>query len=461
MDAREVALLSLYACERQGGWSDGALKRQLACAGLNSRDAALATRLCLGVIQNRTLLDFYLSGFSSIPLRRMEIKVLLSLRLGAYQLLFLDRIPHRAAVDRSVELTRTHSKNPRAPGMVNAILRSLQRSMDRLPTIPQGDQAEYLSILYSHPRWLVQEYIRSFGSEGAAQLLRANNGQPQVTAQVNTKKITARELEGRLVREGVAAGRHPWLEGCLILSHTGNLEVLPSFREGLFYIQDPSSRLSVMAAGPKAGERVLDVCAAPGGKSFAAALEMGGEGEVVSCDIHPHKKKLIANGARRLGFSLIQPTTADAKEYKGEWERYFHRVLVDAPCSGLGVIRKKPDIRYKDPEQLKNLPEVQSAILNNVCRYVTPGGTLLYSTCTLLERENGQVVEAFLASHPDFTTEAFTLPGPVGRVKDGIITLLPGVHGTDGFFIAKLRKTSPVRGRWPEAPEGVRRDGLD
>ena len=195
MDAREVALLTLNACERQGGWSDGVLKKQIAAAGLDSRDAGLATQLCFGVIQNRILLDFYLSKFSNIPLRRLEGKVLQALRLGLYQMLFLTRIPHSAAVDQSVALTRTHCKNPRAPGMVNAILRNLERSLDRLPTIPEDDPAEYYATLYSHPVWLVRELLDRLGSEGTAAFLQADNSQPPITAMVNTVKT---DLEGAL-----------------------------------------------------------------------------------------------------------------------------------------------------------------------------------------------------------------------------------------------------------------------
>ena len=205
MDARETALLTLNACERQGGWSDGALKKQISAAGLDSRDAALATQLCAGVLQNQMLLDFYLAHFSNIPLKRMEGRVVQALRLGAYQMLFLDRIPHSAAVNRSVELTRAYCKNPRAAGMVNGILRSLERSLERLPTIPQRDPVEYLSILYSHPAWMVREFLLTLGNDGAAALLRANNAQPATAAQVNTLKINARELRLRLEERGVRA----------------------------------------------------------------------------------------------------------------------------------------------------------------------------------------------------------------------------------------------------------------
>ena len=440
MDAREAAMLALNACQRQGGWSDGALKKQLSAAELSGRDAALATQLCFGVLQNQMLLDFYLSKFSNIPLKRMEGKVVQTLRLGAYQMLFLTRIPHSAAVNSAVALVKAHCKNPRAAGMVNGILRSMERSLQNMPVIPQGDPVAYLSTLYSHPEWLVKEFILSLGEEEAAQLLAADNSQPPTAVMVNTTRTTAEELKAMLEADHVEAEPHPWLENCLLLHRTGDLERLEAFQQGLFYVQDPASRLSVLAAGAKPGMKVLDCCAAPGGKSFAAAIAMENQGEIVSCDLHPHKKKLIQAGADRLGLTIITPKTADGKVFRPEWERAFDLVLVDAPCSGLGVIRKKPDIRYKDPAPLADLPAVQLDILRNAARYVRPGGTLMYSTCTLLYRENGEVVETFLAENKAYKAEAFTLPGPVGPVQSGSVTLWPHRHGTDGFFISKMRR---------------------
>lgn len=440
MDAREAAMLALNACQRQGGWSDGALKKQLSAAELSGRDAALATQLCFGVLQNQMLLDFYLAKFSNIPLKRMEGKVVQTLRLGAYQMLFLTRIPHSAAVNSAVALVKAHCKNPRAAGMVNGILRSMERSLQNMPVIPQGDPVAYLSTLYSHPEWLVKEFILSLGEEETAQLLAADNSQPPTAVMVNTTRTTAEELKAMLEADHVEAEPHPWLENCLLLHRTGDLERLEAFQQGLFYVQDPASRLSVLAAGAKPGMKVLDCCAAPGGKSFAAAIAMENQGEIVSCDLHPHKKKLIQAGADRLGLTIISPKTADGKVFRPEWENAFDLVLVDAPCSGLGVIRKKPDIRYKDPAPLADLPAVQLDILRNAARYVKPGGTLMYSTCTLLYRENGEVVETFLAENNSYKAEAFPLPGPVGLVQGGSVTLWPHRHGTDGFFISKMRR---------------------
>ena len=440
MDAREAALLALNDCQRQGGWSDAILKKRLASAGLDSRDGALATQLCFGVLQNRLLLDFYLSHFSNLPLKRMEGRVVEALRLGAYQMLFLDKIPHSAAVNASVELTRKHCKNPRAAGMVNGILRNLERNLGGLPTVPQTDPVSYLSTLYSHPEWLVRELLTALGSEETARLLAANNSQAPITAMANTTQTTVEGLAEALAEEGVTAQPHPWLADCLILSKTGNLERLAAFRDGLFYVQDPASKLAALALDPKPDMQVLDCCAAPGGKSFACAIRMEGRGEVISCDLHPHKKKLIQAGADRLGLENITPMTADGKAFRPEWESAFDRVLVDAPCSGLGVIRKKPVGVYKDRSPLADLPLVQRAILDNAAHYVKPGGVLAYSTCTLLRRENEAVALGFLADHPDFQAEGFPLPEHVGDARGGILTLWPHRQGTDGFFIAKLRR---------------------
>lgn len=440
MDAREVALLTLNACQRQGGWSDGVLKKQLSAAGLDSRDAALATQLCFGVVQNQLLLDFYLSHFSNIPLKRMEGKVVQALRLGAYQLLFMDKIPHSAAVNSSVDLVKRHCKNQRAVGMVNAVLRSLERSMDNLPVIPNGDTVTYLSILYSHPEWLVKEYLLTLDADEVTSLLAAHNAQPPMTVMVNTTKVTLETLSGELIACGIEVQLHPWLSNCLLLAKTGNLENLRSFQEGWFYVQDPASRLAVQALEPKPGEKLLDCCAAPGGKSFACAIAMENKGTVVSCDLHPHKKKLIQAGADRLSLSCIEPNTIDARTFREDWEQAFDKVLVDAPCSGLGVIRKKPDIRFKEPGELDTLPAIQLDILRNACRYVKRGGTMLYSTCTVRKGENEGVVRAFLNEHPEFKAEPFVLAGPAGDCKDGMVTLWPHRHGTDGFFICKLRK---------------------
>ena len=432
--ARQVALDALTACEKQGAWSDGYLKKAIKAAELDGRDAALATRLCFGVLQNRMLLDFYLSGLCATGLEKLETPIRSLLRLGAYQILYLDRVPDHAAVSEAVTLARRSAKNPRAAGLVNGVLRNLVRQKDALPEPPDP------ATRYSHPQWLVDEFTRRLGGEEAEALLRADNGEPPTCAQVNTLKTTPEALAAALAARGVEVRPHPWLPGCLLLRHTGSLEGLEEFQQGLFYIQDAAARLAVTAAGPRPGWKVLDACAAPGGKSFAAAIAMGDRGSVVSCDIHPHKEKLIQAGAARLGLTCIRTEVLDSKACKEEFLDSFDLVIADVPCSGLGIIRKKPDIRYKDPKPLENLPRVQAAILDNVARYVRPGGVLLYATCTLLERENEGVVRAFLDRHLNFTLEGFQAPGPFEGTETGMLTCWPHRHNTDGFFFARLRR---------------------
>lgn len=434
--ARETAVLTLAACERQGAWSDGHLKHAIREQGLDRRDGALCARLCYGVLQNKLLLDWRLGRVCSMRLEKLEPKVLCALRVGAYQLLFLDKIPPSAAVNEAVELAKKHSRNPRAAGLVNGVLRALLR--EDTPEVRGKDEIETLSIRYSHPRWLVEELDDMLGRTGAEALLQADNEQPPTTAQVNTLRTTPKRLAAELGEAGVEVQPHPWLEGCLLLTGTGDLERLDPFRRGEFYVQDGASRLAVLAADPKPGQRVLDCCAAPGGKSFAAAILMENRGELVSCDIHPHKIKLLEAGRDRLGLTVIAPTLQNAAQRREDWLEGFDVVLTDVPCSGLGIIRKKPDIRYKDPEPLRGLPRVQRSILNNCAGYVRPGGVLLYSTCTLLKRENDDIVDGFLADHPDFAPEPFALPH-LGE-QPGRVTFWPHIHGTDGFFAAKLRR---------------------
>lgn len=435
--AREAAMLTLAACERQGAWSDGHLKKTLREQELDRREAALATRLCYGVLQNKLLLDWHLAAFCKSKLSSLDIKVLCNLRVAVYQLLFLDKIPFSAAVNEAVTLTKKHCRNPRAAGMVNGILRSMLRQGE-LPEPEIPDKVEDLSVRYSHPVWLVREFVAALGPEGAEALLAADNQQPPTAVQTNILRTDAARLAENLKEDGVESKPHPWLPECLLLNGTGDMARLRAFQDGEFYVQDVAARLAITAAGITPGSRVLDCCAAPGGKSFASAIDMQNRGEMISCDIHPHKIKLIEAGRDRLGLSMISPCLQNASETREGWLGSFDTVITDVPCSGLGIIRKKPDIRYKAEEPLSGLPRVQRAIIDNCARYVRPGGILLYSTCTLLRRENEDVVDSFLETHPQFQLEPFTLPG-VGE-QPGRMTFWPHIHGTDGFFIAKLRR---------------------
>ena len=434
MGARETALNALIACRRDGAWVNTALKDTIARDRLNQKDAGLATRLCYGVVQNRLKLDFYLDQLLQ---RKGSLHPVVRdiLHLGLYQLYALDKIPDSAAVNESVALTKKYCKNPKAPSLVNGVLRSAVRSRGQLKE-PVGYAEKY-----SHPEQLITLLKRNLPKGTLEPMLIADNEAPETTIQVNTLRIPTGELKARLEARGVQAEAHGWMEDCLVLSGTGNLENLPEFREGLFYVQDPAAKLSVLCAQlPRENIRVLDCCAAPGGKSFAAAIAMGGRGTIDACDIYPHKTALIENGARRLGFDNITVHCQDASKSVPDWVGNMDAVIVDVPCSGLGIIRKKPDIRYKSLEEMQELPKLQGKILENQSAYVKPGGVLIYSTCTVLKRENEDVVMAFLEKHPDFFLEKLPLPAPLPENETGMLTLIPGQYDTDGFFISRLRR---------------------
>lgn len=433
MSARTTALAALIACRKQGAWADGVLKEYIARDRLDRRDAALASRLCYGVLQNRLLLDYQIARCLTGSIKKLQPVVLEILRLGMYQILFLDKVPVSAAVNEAVEQGKKYA-NRAASGLINGVLRRADRERELLIA------PEDLSVRYSHPQPLVELLRQSVGEEQLEPLLASHNQIPPVVIQVNTLVSTDDEVRAALEAAGASVEPHPWQAHSFRISGFGNLEQLELFRQGGFYVQDPAARLAVDAAGLKPGMTVLDGCAAPGGKSFAAAIAMENNGKIISCDIHPHKIELMKKGAERLRISIMEPTLQDSSALLPQWEGQMDAVLADVPCSGLGVIRKKPDIRYKDLDALSRLPEVQSRILQNLCRYVRSGGVLLYSTCTILKRENEDAVAEFLRSHPEFHTEPFDVPGGLPGQKDGCMTLLPSIHDTDGFFICKLRR---------------------
>jgi len=438
--AREIAVQALMAHRKRGAWSEIVLHNLIEKAELSGRDAALAGKLCFGVLQNRSLLDFYLGQFCHTPVEKLEPKILDILRVAVYQMVFLTRIPSRAAVDEAVKMAKR--ANPKAAGLVNAVLRRISEQLENLPEPPKGDLASYLSIKYSHPRWLVERFLEILGDTGAEALLSANNADVPVYAQINTLQTDIGQVEQALIEQDIHVQRHPWLADCLILTNTGPLECLKPFRDGDMYIQDPAARLAVLASAPQPGTSVWDACAAPGGKSFAAAIHMGNKGKLIASDIQEKKLARIESGASRLGISILSTRTADARTVDMGDMAPFDTVLADVPCSGLGIIRKKPEIRDKTPGEIARLPEIQLAILQGAARWVAPGGVLLYATCTILPEENGGVIAAFLAETKNFVCEAFSLPGEIGNVPEGQITLYPHIHGTDGFFLCKLRRVA-------------------
>lgn len=428
MTGRDAALRALLACRKSGAWSDGALKELL--RGMERREAALASRLCYGVLQNRMLLDWQLAQFTR--LEKLQPAVHEILRLALYQLTLADKIPASAAVNEAVEQTKRFA-NPQAARLVNAVLRNALRAQP-LP------QPESLSVKYSHPQELTELFLEQFGPETTETLLKSHNEAPQTVLQINLLRTTTQEVMKALLGANVECSVHPWLPDCLTVRGTGSLEQLAAFEQGLLYVQDAAARLAVEAAGLEPDMRVLDCCAAPGGKSFAAAIAMQNRGSITSCDIHPHKLQLIERGAARLGITILQTRLQDASKPVPEWENAMDAVLADVPCSGLGVIRKKPDLRYKNLAQTEHLPEIQLAILRQQAHYVKPGGVLLYSTCTILKRENENVVQAFLRDEPLFFAETVHFPQNSGIPDGAMTTLLPCTHGTDGFFICKLRR---------------------
>jgi 16S rRNA (cytosine967-C5)-methyltransferase len=439
LTAREAALKTLGAFRKNGAWSDVFLNNIIKKEGLTARDAALASRICYGVLQNKILCDYYISAFSSIKLNKMEPVVLDILELSVYQLLFLDKIPASAAVDEAVTMAKRYA-NPRAAGFVNAVLRKISSKQDALPAITGKTFNERLSIQYSHPLALVKR-LSEFLDEGSLEkLLSANNEIVPVTAQVNTLKASSEAVLTELSAEGADVRMHPWLSDCLQIHASGSLESSAVFSTGLITIQDAAARLSVMTAEPREGQRVLDACSAPGGKAFMAAILMGNNGEILAADINGKKLQRIERGAERLGIDIIKTLQMDATVRNDDLVERFDLVIADVPCSGLGIIRKKPEIRYKSMEEIGALPAIQLNILENLSYYVKRGGILLYSTCTIIPEENEGTVSAFLSGHTDFSPEAFELPGPVGRQERGMLTLYPHIHGTDGFFMCKMRR---------------------
>ncbi len=427
LNAREAALQALIACRREGAWSEGVLKELLrACS---KKDAALASRLCYGVLQNRLLIDFWLSHFVKGKLQPVVRDIL---RLAVYQLRFLDKIPGSAAVNEAVEQTKAHA-NFQAARLVNGVLRAMLR------TEVWPEPAD-LATKYSHPQALTELLLQEFGEEKTEALLKSHNMAPPTYLQVNTLLADLQQVKESIRAQGAEVNSHPWLPDCLSLTGGGNLEELEVFQKGWVYPQDAAAKLAVLAADLKPGMKVLDCCAAPGGKSFAAAIRMENRGELISCDIHAHKLKLIEKSAARLGVSILTARLQDASKPVEEWKSAFDTVIADLPCSGLGVIRKKPDIRYKDLSRRRELIALQRSILAVQAGYVRPGGVLLFSTCTVLKDENEESTELFLKEHPEFSLEEVTFPENSQIPPGTMTTLLPCDHDTDGFFICKFRR---------------------
>ena len=428
---RQIAASALLEAERRAAWSNLSLDSALRRHNLNATDAAFVGVLFYGVIERRLTLDACIRAHSKQKPEKLSPQVLCALRLGVYQLLYMD-VPEHAAVTESVELTRKLHV-PYAAGFVNGVLRSFLRAGKNIP-LPTRPLGARMSVEYSCPQPLVDILLDTAEEQAARSFLEGSLGRPPVAVRVNTLRTHSAELISLLEREGVSASPHEHLPDCLLLKSTGAIAGLEPYRQGLFHVQDVSSQLCVMALGLQPGMRVLDACAAPGGKAFTAAQLVGEGGKIVACDVHSKRVELLANRVRQMGFSQITPICRDMSA-PGDDLGLFDAVLCDVPCSGYGVIRRKPEIKYKPLSEFANISNLQYNILENSAQYCKEGGHLLYSTCTFNPAENAAVLERFAAAHPEFS------PRPLGGLlgENHSRTLL-GEFGGDGFYLAAMRK---------------------
>lgn len=417
-DARAAAARALQRVEA-GAYSNLTLEGLCVQEGLDPRETAFASALFYTALERKLTIDHILKHYSARPLGELAPAVLASLRLGVCQILYMEGVDDYAAVSESVELAKTLGA-ARASGYVNGILRAFLRADKRIPPV-RGGRGDRLSVEYSCPRWLVKRLLKAYGDE-ALKILEASLGKPPLFLRANTTRVTPEKLSELLAAEQVrAVPQEP--AGCL-LAERAAVETLEAFQKGLFHVQDKASQLCAAALDARPGERVLDVCSAPGGKSFTIAEHMENSGQIVALDLHEKRAGLVAEGAKRLGLSIVEARAGDAAVFQPELG-VFHRVLCDVPCSGFGIIRRKPEIKYKTPESVENLPEIQHKIVQTSAQYVRRGGRVVYSTCTLLPEENGGVVRRFLEGAADFrlVSEKTELGGE-----------------TDGFYTAVLER---------------------
>ena len=434
MNVRQSALATLTRCDRDGSYSNLALDAAIKAGDFSPADRGLLTALVYGVIERRITLDYLIDRLADREPARIDPQVRNILRLGLYQLRYLDRIPPHAAINESVALATRKSA-----GFVNALLRGYQRQAKTL-TLParQDGLIPYLSVNYSFPAPLCERFVRIFGEERAERILAAFAVQPPLTVRVNTLKTTREALLAELAAQGHSPTPSPLSPDGILPGSAAPLH--EGVASGRFFVQDTASQLCVRTLDARPGDTVIDACCCPGSKSFGAAIDMENRGRVLCFDLHKNKLSLVSAGAERLGISILETDARDSRTYDPTLCGIADRVLCDVPCSGFGVIAKKPEIRYKDPADSAALPDIQLAILENNCRYVKKGGVLVYSTCTLLPEENEENITRFLARHPEFSPEPFSHSGITAT--GGMLTLTPDEHGTDGFFIARLRRAA-------------------
>lgn len=428
-NVRRLALDVLLRCE-SGGYSNIALDTIIKRNSLHGVDRALLTTLVYGVIERKITLDYIISALSSIPNSKIENDTRNVLRLGLYQLIYMEKIPAHAALNETVSLA-----NKRSKGFVNAILRSYLREGDKIKFPNEQDEINYLSVTYSIGEELVRKLRESYSLEQCKEILAAFGEKTPITLRVNNLKTTREEVLNELHN-----ARTTVFSPDGIVVESAAISELSALSDGRVTVQDEASQICVRSLGAEENELVLDVCACPGSKSFGAAMTMNNKGKIIAFDIHENKLSLVKSGAERLGISIISTATGDARVNIPELCDKADRIICDVPCSGFGVIGKKPEIRYKDPAESSRLPKIQLDILENVSSYLKLGGTLVYSTCTILPEENENNVNKFLENHKNFALAPFSA-GEL-EVKEGMITLLPHIHNTDGFFIAKLIRKS-------------------
>lgn len=432
--ARETAVDILLKIEKEKAYSSFSVAETLKNTAIEDpRELSLAVSLVYGVLEHKITLDYNLSLYLASPLKKLKPTVLAVLRAGALQILYMDKIPVSAAVNESVKLVKKKGC-AFASGMVNAVLRKISANGLCLPD--KADRVKYLSVKYSFPEELVKHYTLQYGEEKAEQIMSVSAGRRPIFVRVNTLKTNSQALNQILNAEGVRSEICDTMENCLIVADTGDITRLPSFRDGLFHVQDISSQLCCKLLGAEPHDTVVDCCAAPGGKTFTSVQYADDTGCFYSADIHPHKIDLIEGGVQRLGIKSVKAVCCDAKKLKHNIHN-ADKVLCDVPCSGLGVVGRKPEIRYKDLSEFDGLPAEQYEILSSCSQMVKDGGTLVYSTCTLNRLENDEVCDRFLSEHKDFMLcedEEYKALCFGGKY----ITVFPTENGGDGFFIAKF-----------------------
>ena len=442
---REIALKILYEINEKGAYSNIAINKHVENPGLRDIDKVFITGLVYGTIKWRLSIDFVIGQFSKLPMKKLSPWILNILRLGIYQILYTDKIPVSAACNESVSLALKYGHKA-SGGFVNGILRNVARNKDNIVYPDKNaDLIRYLSIKYSHQEWMIKKWAKLYGEEFTENLLQSNNENPVFSIAVNTLKISREGIRQKLHEEGIDCIEGKYSDNALKLENPAGIVHSYLHKEGYFQIQDEASMLVSKVLDPAPGELVIDVCAAPGGKTANIAQMMNNCGTVVARDIHPHKIKLIEEASKRLGLNIVKTQLFNAEEIDPSCKSRADRVLVDAPCSGLGIIRRKPDIKWtRTPEDMKTIPPLQFKILCTAAEYVKPGGVLVYSTCTIMPDENIDVVSKFLELNSYFKMVGFETLLPKGLIKEtageGYVQLFPNVEGIDGFFIAKLMR---------------------